>query len=40
MDAVGACIAARLEPLLGLNPDALRTQRREKFLQMGRDGII
>ncbi len=35
--AVGAQIAAMLEPLVGLEPEALRAQRREKFLAMGRE---
>jgi acetyl-CoA carboxylase carboxyl transferase subunit alpha len=39
MQAVGACVQSRLVPLLGLDPAALRTQRREKFLAMGREGI-
>jgi acetyl-CoA carboxylase carboxyl transferase subunit alpha len=39
MEAVGACIEASLEPLIGLDPAALRLQRREKFLAMGREGI-
>jgi acetyl-CoA carboxylase carboxyl transferase subunit alpha len=37
--AVGTAILAQLTPLLGLHPDALRAQRREKFLAMGREGI-
>jgi acetyl-CoA carboxylase carboxyl transferase subunit alpha len=39
MTMVGNCIQARLAPLLGLDPAALRSQRREKFLAMGREGI-
>jgi acetyl-CoA carboxylase carboxyl transferase subunit alpha len=39
MAAVGACVEASLKPLLGLDPAALRLQRREKFLAMGREGI-
>jgi acetyl-CoA carboxylase carboxyl transferase subunit alpha len=34
--AVGAAIAAELVPLDGATPEALRAQRREKFLAMGR----
>jgi len=37
IDAVGAAIAESLEPLMGLNPTALRSRREEKFLAMGRD---
>jgi acetyl-CoA carboxylase carboxyl transferase subunit alpha len=39
MEAVGTCVEASLRPLLGLDPAALRTQRREKFLAMGREGL-
>jgi acetyl-CoA carboxylase carboxyl transferase subunit alpha len=39
MEAVGTCVEASLRPLLGLDPAALRTQRREKFLAMGREGV-
>jgi len=39
VQAVGTAILAHLTPLLGLHPDALRAQRREKFLAMGREGI-
>jgi acetyl-CoA carboxylase carboxyl transferase subunit alpha len=39
MTAVGTSIAAALQPLLGLGPDALKAQRRDKFLAMGREGI-
>jgi acetyl-CoA carboxylase carboxyl transferase subunit alpha len=39
MAAVGACIEANLRPLLSLEPAALKQQRREKFLAMGRDAI-
>lgn len=35
--AVGAAVEAQLKPLLNLEPAALRSQRREKFLAMGRD---
>jgi acetyl-CoA carboxylase carboxyl transferase subunit alpha len=37
--AVGVAVAAALAPLLGLDPAALRAQRREKFLAMGREGL-
>jgi acetyl-CoA carboxylase carboxyl transferase subunit alpha len=39
MEAVGNCVEASLKPLLGLDPAALRAQRREKFLAMGREGV-
>jgi acetyl-CoA carboxylase carboxyl transferase subunit alpha len=39
VQAVGTAMLAQLTPLLGLHPDALRAQRREKFLAMGREGI-
>jgi acetyl-CoA carboxylase carboxyl transferase subunit alpha len=39
MTAVGTSIAAALQPLLGLGPDVLKAQRRDKFLAMGREGI-
>ncbi len=38
--AVGNCIETYLRPLLGLDPAALRAQRREKFLAMGREGVV
>jgi acetyl-CoA carboxylase carboxyl transferase subunit alpha len=38
--SVGRAIAANLEPLLGLDPAALRLQRRNKFLAMGREGLV
>ena len=38
--AVGAAIAEQLSPLLALEPAALRLQRRDKFLAMGREGLI
>lgn len=38
--AVGEAIWAALQPLLPLDPVALRTQRREKFLAIGRDGEV
>jgi acetyl-CoA carboxylase carboxyl transferase subunit alpha len=37
--AVGHSIEAALAPLLGLDPAALKAQRREKFLAMGREGV-
>jgi len=38
--AVGIAVAAALAPLLGLDPAALKAQRREKFLAMGREGLV
>jgi acetyl-CoA carboxylase carboxyl transferase subunit alpha len=35
--ATGDAIAAALAGLAGLDPDAVRRQRREKFLNIGRD---
>jgi acetyl-CoA carboxylase carboxyl transferase subunit alpha len=40
VQSVAAAIAAQLQPLLQLGAEALRAQRREKFLAMGRDGIV
>jgi acetyl-CoA carboxylase carboxyl transferase subunit alpha len=37
--AVGRAVEAALTPLLALSPEALRAQRREKFLAMGREGL-
>jgi acetyl-CoA carboxylase carboxyl transferase subunit alpha len=37
--SVGSAVAASLEKLVGLEPAALRAQRREKFLAMGREGL-
>jgi acetyl-CoA carboxylase carboxyl transferase subunit alpha len=37
---VGAAVAAALAPLVDLDPAALRAQRREKFLAMGREGLV
>jgi acetyl-CoA carboxylase carboxyl transferase subunit alpha len=37
--AVGTAVAVALEKLTGLDPAALRAQRREKFLAMGREGL-
>jgi acetyl-CoA carboxylase carboxyl transferase subunit alpha len=38
--AVGRAISALLAPLIALDPAALRLQRREKFLAMGREGLV
>jgi acetyl-CoA carboxylase carboxyl transferase subunit alpha len=38
--AVGAAVQEALRPLLELDPVALRQQRREKFLAMGRDAAV
>ncbi|MDT7951533.1 MAG: acetyl-CoA carboxylase carboxyltransferase subunit alpha [Acetobacteraceae bacterium] len=40
VQAVGQAIWSALEPLLHLDPAALRAQRRAKFLAMGRDGEV
>src|SRR5580658_1306905 len=37
--AVGDAVAAALAPLVGLDGALLRARRREKFLEMGRDGL-
>lgn len=37
--AVGEAIAAQLPPLLELDAATLRTRRREKFLELGREGL-
>lgn len=37
--AVGRAIQDALQPLVGLDAAALRAQRREKFLAMGREGV-
>jgi acetyl-CoA carboxylase carboxyl transferase subunit alpha len=37
--AVGVAVENQLAPLLDLGPEALRAQRREKFLAMGREGV-
>jgi acetyl-CoA carboxylase carboxyl transferase subunit alpha len=37
--AVGDALAAALAPLVGLNGAVLRARRREKFLDMGREGL-
>jgi acetyl-CoA carboxylase carboxyl transferase subunit alpha len=39
VQAVAAAMEAQLRPLLELGPEALRAQRREKFLAMGREGV-
>jgi acetyl-CoA carboxylase carboxyl transferase subunit alpha len=38
--AVGAAIAAELDPLLSLDGPTLKARRREKFLAMGREGLV
>ena len=38
--AVGAAVWEALTPLLGLDGAMLKAQRREKFLDMGRDALI
>jgi acetyl-CoA carboxylase carboxyl transferase subunit alpha len=38
--SVGAAVGNALAPLLELDPAALRAQRREKFLAMGREGLV
>ena len=37
--AVGDAVAAALQPLLALEVAALKTRRREKFLEMGREAL-
>ncbi|MBV9758145.1 MAG: acetyl-CoA carboxylase carboxyltransferase subunit alpha [Alphaproteobacteria bacterium] len=37
---VGEAIAANLAPLLELDAATLRTRRREKFLELGREGVV
>jgi acetyl-CoA carboxylase carboxyl transferase subunit alpha len=39
ISAVGDALAAALAPLIGLDGAVLRARRREKFLDMGREGI-
>jgi acetyl-CoA carboxylase carboxyl transferase subunit alpha len=39
IEALGVAIEAALEPLLALDAPALREQRREKFLAVGRQGL-
>jgi acetyl-CoA carboxylase carboxyl transferase subunit alpha len=39
MDAVGEAVAEALAPLVSLDGATLRARRREKFLEMGRNGI-
>ncbi len=38
--AVGVAIAEALRPLVGMEAAALRAHRREKFLAMGREGLV
>jgi acetyl-CoA carboxylase carboxyl transferase subunit alpha len=38
--SVGRAVEEQLKPLLGLDPAALKAQRREKFLAMGREGVV
>jgi acetyl-CoA carboxylase carboxyl transferase subunit alpha len=38
--AVGTAVESQLAPLMGLEPEALRAQRRDKFLAMGREGVV
>lgn len=40
LDAVGRQVADCLEPLLALDGPTLRARRREKFLEMGRAGVV
>ncbi len=40
MAAVGVAVGEALAPLLEMPPAMLRSQRREKFLAMGREGLI
>jgi len=40
VQAVGDAVRLQLQPLLQLGPEALKAQRREKFLAMGREGIV
>ena len=40
MEAVRAAVGDALRPLLALTPAMLRSQRREKFLAMGREGLV
>lgn len=40
MASVGTAVSEALRPLLELDPAALRAQRREKFLAMGREGLV
>ena len=39
MDALGAAVDARLDELSAMAPDELIAQRREKFLEIGRQGL-
>ena len=38
--SVGVAIAQALVPLLALDPAALISRRREKFLEMGREALV
>jgi acetyl-CoA carboxylase carboxyl transferase subunit alpha len=38
--AVGRQVWEMLEPLLALDGATLRARRREKFLEMGRNGVV
>jgi acetyl-CoA carboxylase carboxyl transferase subunit alpha len=38
--SVGAAIAAELAPLLSLDGATRKARRREKFLAMGREGLV
>jgi acetyl-CoA carboxylase carboxyl transferase subunit alpha len=40
MATVGDKIASVLQPLLALDGPTLRARRREKFLEMGRAGVV
>jgi acetyl-CoA carboxylase carboxyl transferase subunit alpha len=40
MSAVGDKVWSVLEPLLALDGATLRARRREKFLEMGRAGVV
>ena len=40
MQAVREAVKEALRPLLGMEPALLRAQRREKFLAMGREGLV
>jgi acetyl-CoA carboxylase carboxyl transferase subunit alpha len=37
--AVGNAVAASLAPLVGLDGVTLKARRREKFLEIGREGL-
>ncbi|MGC6512060.1 MAG: acetyl-CoA carboxylase carboxyltransferase subunit alpha [Parvibaculales bacterium] len=40
MNAVGDAVIEEIDALSGLSPEALRKSRREKFLSMGREGLV